>query len=337
MQSVHDFVTSFFQAAVTQGPAADTKDNTGQETTAQQTTTISPIATQEFPIEGGNEQIDEDQQWPSPEPAVTQSQLTIAALQEEIEFLKQQVRDYQEEAERVREVYQSEYNLHILAKVASAEERTKSEFMCSECAELFTTVGYKVVEVPLTGVIPESSIIEEKGEEETDKPVATQEPAGPPEAVIDKPAVTQEPASSPEVLEEQTDKPAVTQEPAGSSKSLEEEIDKPAVTQEPAGSPKALEEKTDIPAVTQEPAGSPKSMEEETDRPAVTQEPAGSPATTEEEKGPSAITQEPADSLETAKEEIKLPAATQEPAGSPVTVEEEEVIVIQEQSAEEQG
>jgi len=177
----------------------------------------------------------------------------MAALQEEVEFLKQQVQEYQEEAERVREVYQSEYNLHILAKVASAEERTKSEFMCSECAELFTTVGYKVVEVPLTGVIPESSIIKEKGEEE-----------------INKPATTQEPAGSPEVLEEQTDKPAVTQEPAGSSKALEEETDKPAVTQEPAGSSKALEEETNTPAVTQEPAGSPKVLEQEIDRPAVT-------------------------------------------------------------------
>lgn len=139
MQGVHDFVTSFLQAAVTQEPAADTQDNIGQEAVTQQTTTTSPVATQEFPVQSGDKQVDENQQRPSPHPVETQSQITIAALQEEIEFLKQRAQEYQEEAERVIEVYQNEYNLHILAKVASAEERTKSEFMCSECAELFTT------------------------------------------------------------------------------------------------------------------------------------------------------------------------------------------------------
>ena len=173
MQGVHDFVTSFFQAAVTQEPAADTQDSIGQMSAQQETATTSLGATKELPAEDDNEQRKKDPQHPSPHPADTDSQPTIAALQEEIEFLKRQVQEYQEEAERVREAYQSEYNLHILAKVASAEEKTKSEFMCSECTELFTTVGYKVVEVPLTGVIPESSIIEEKGEEQTDKPAVT--------------------------------------------------------------------------------------------------------------------------------------------------------------------
>ena len=154
MQGVHDFVTSFSEVAVTQEPAADTQDNTGRVTAAQQTTTTSLDATQDFPAEGGNEKMEEDQHRPPLEPALTQSQLTISALQEEIEFFKQQVQDYQEEVERVKEVYQSEYNLHILARVASAEERTKSEYMCSECAELSTTAGYKIVEVPLMGVIP---------------------------------------------------------------------------------------------------------------------------------------------------------------------------------------
>jgi len=184
--------------------------------------------------------------------------------------------------------------------VASAEESTKSEYMCSECVELFTTVGYKVVEEPVTGVIPESSAIEKKGEEE-----------------IDKPATTQEPADSPKVVEEEIHKPAATQEPADSPEAGEEETDKPAATQEPAGPPKVVEEEKEPPAVTQEPAGSPKAVEEEINKPAVTQEPAGSPRVTEEEKEP--------------------PVATQEPAGSRVTEKEEELIVIQEQSGDEQG
>ena len=128
--------------------------------------------------------------------------------------------------------------------MASAEERTKSEFMCSECANLFTTAGYKIVEVSLSGAIPESSTVEKKGEGEIEKPSVTQEPTGPSGAdkeEIEKPAVTQEPAGSPEAKEEQIDRPAAPQEPAGSPEVVEEQIDTPADTQEPAGSPKALE------------------------------------------------------------------------------------------------
>jgi len=91
MQSVHDFVTLFSEATVTQELAADTQDNICQMAVAQETATISPGATQELPVGGGNEQMDEDQHRPPLEPAVTQSQPTISALQEEIEFLKRQI------------------------------------------------------------------------------------------------------------------------------------------------------------------------------------------------------------------------------------------------------
>lgn len=49
----------------------------------------------------------------------------------------------------VKEAYQNEYNLHILAQVASATEKSQyNEYMCNECGELYTQAGYKIVQVP---------------------------------------------------------------------------------------------------------------------------------------------------------------------------------------------
>jgi len=223
MQSVHSFVTLFSEAAVTQEPAADTQGNIGQVASTQETATTSPGATQEPPVGGINDQMNEDQQLPPLEPAVAQAQPTISALQEEIEFLKSQIQDYQEEIIRVKEGYQNEYNLHILARVASAAEKTKSEYMCSECGELYTQAGYKIIAVPVTGVIPEPSAVVVKMEE---------------------PTVTQEPAGSPKNVQEEIEQLAVTQEPAGSPKTVQEQTERPAATQEPAGSPKTIQVET---------------------------------------------------------------------------------------------
>jgi len=192
--------------------------------------------------------MNEDQHLPPLEPAVAQAQPTISALQEEIEFLKSQIQDYQDEIIRVKEVYQNEYNLHMLARVASAAEKSKSEYMCSECGELFTNAGYKIIAVPITGVIPEPSAIVVKAEE----PAVTQEPAGP-----SKIAEAERQPPQPAAVIVEIEQPAATQEPTGSTKAVEKEIEKPAATQEPAGSLKAMEEEIEQPAVTQELAGSP--------------------------------------------------------------------------------
>ena len=122
----------------------------------------------------------EKQPLPPLEPAFTQGQPTISSLQEEIEFLKSQIQDYQEEIIRVKEAYQNEYNLHILARVASAIEKSQyNEYMCSECGELYTQAGYKIVQVPMTTTSSQLSPVMIK----TEQPAATQEPAGSPKAV----------------------------------------------------------------------------------------------------------------------------------------------------------
>jgi len=78
-----------------------------------------------------------------------------------------------------RETYQKELNLHILAQVASAAKKSTekdqySEYMCSECGDLYTRAGYKIVEVPLFGASPVPSHVLVK----TEHPDVTQEPAG---------------------------------------------------------------------------------------------------------------------------------------------------------------
>lgn len=86
--------------AVTQEPATDPTGNT-----------------QEPPIADANDQIDAEQRSIPPlEPTTTQALATLAFLQEEIEFLESQIKDYQQEIIMVKETYQNEFNLHILAQ-----------------------------------------------------------------------------------------------------------------------------------------------------------------------------------------------------------------------------
>lgn len=94
-----------------------------------------------------------------------------------------------------RETYQKKLNLYILAQVASVAEKSienyqYSEYMCSECGDLYTRAGYKIVEVPLSGAGPVPSPVIVKKEH---------------------PAVTQEPAGSSRILEKETKPPWPTQ------------------------------------------------------------------------------------------------------------------------------
>ena len=130
MQSVDNFVTLFSEAAITQEPATekskvDTQGDIGQVAVTKEPATdptghtqephvgkqkdddlhvavaqkpaTDPIGdTQEPPVADGNDQMDAEQQsLPPLEPAVTQAPPTLASLQEEIEFLKSQIKDYQ--------------------------------------------------------------------------------------------------------------------------------------------------------------------------------------------------------------------------------------------------
>jgi len=79
-----------------------------------------------------------------------------------------------------REAYEKELNLYILAQVASAAEKSTekdrhNEYMCSECGDLYSRAGYKIIEVPLPGSTHVSAPVIVKKE----RPAVTQEPAGP--------------------------------------------------------------------------------------------------------------------------------------------------------------
>lgn len=226
MQSVHSVVTLSFEAAVTQEPAADTQGNIGQVAATQETTTTPPGDTQEPPVGGINVQINaEAQPLPPLEPTTPQARPTISALQEEIEFLKSQIHDYQEEIIRVKEACQNERNLHILAWVACAAEKSKeNEYMCANCGEIYTQAGYKVVAESMTGVIPEPSVVVVEMKELVVTQIAEAKTEPPqPSAETEQPVVTQEPACSPKMVQEQTEKPAATQEQVGSPKTVQEQ------------------------------------------------------------------------------------------------------------------
>jgi len=212
MQSAHNFVTLFSlkEVVVTQEPAAetskvDTQDDIGHVAVTQELATDPTGATQEPPVGkqkdndlhvavtqepatdptgdtqeppvvDANDQIDAEQRsLPPLEPAATQAPAILASLQEEIEFLKSQIKDYQQEIIMVKETYQNEFNLHILAQVASVAEKSQyNEYMCSECGEIYTQAGYKIVKVPMTGASPQPSPVVIK----TEQPAVTQEPGG---------------------------------------------------------------------------------------------------------------------------------------------------------------
>ena len=104
----------------------------------------------------------------------------MASLQQENEFLKIEIEAYKQELTRVREVYERELNLYMLAHEASAAEKSAEkeryeEYMCSQCGDLYARAGYKAVESPLPGSTPTTTPIIIKKE----CPAATQEPAGP--------------------------------------------------------------------------------------------------------------------------------------------------------------
>ena len=70
--------------------------------------------------------------------------------------MKSKIKAYQQELTKAREAYEKELKLYMLAQVASAAEKSAekdqySEYMCSECGDLYSRAGYKIVEVLLSG------------------------------------------------------------------------------------------------------------------------------------------------------------------------------------------
>lgn len=110
----------------------------------------------------------------------TQSRVTLASILQENEFLKSELEVYKKELIMAREAYERELNLYTLAHAASTVEKSAkkdqySEYMCSQCGNIYHQVGYKIVKVPLPGSTPTSNPIIVKKE----RPAITQEPAGP--------------------------------------------------------------------------------------------------------------------------------------------------------------
>jgi hypothetical protein len=146
------------------------------------------------------------------EPVASQSKQTLTDVLEENNFLNSQLEAYQQELARAKEAYEKELNSYTASHLATlAEQTTESickEYMCCQCGDIYYRAGYKVVQVPLPGIVPPPFPFEAKTE-----PAATQEPAGSTK-IKTKPVVTQEPAGPSKIKNE----PAATQEPSGSSR-----------------------------------------------------------------------------------------------------------------------
>jgi hypothetical protein len=136
------------------------------------------------------------------EPVISKPKPTMANVLKENEFLKSQLKAYQQELVRAREAYEKELTRYAFKRTTTLAEQTTErickEYMCCQCRNIYYQAVYKIVQVPVPGAAPTPSPFEVK------------------------PAVTQEPAGS---IKLKT-KPTVTQEPRGLSKSKTE----PAVT-----------------------------------------------------------------------------------------------------------
>jgi len=58
-----------------------------------------------------------------------------------------------------REAYEKELNIYTLAQVASVAEKSADkdrydEYMCSQCGDLYSGDGYRVIKFPLPGPTP---------------------------------------------------------------------------------------------------------------------------------------------------------------------------------------
>jgi hypothetical protein len=114
------------------------------------------------------------------EPVTSKPKQTMADVLEENEFLKSQLEAYQQELDRAREAYEKELSRYTLERTTTlAEQTTESickEYICCQCRDIYYRAGYKIIQVPLPGIVPPPSPFEAKIKTE---PAATQEPASP--------------------------------------------------------------------------------------------------------------------------------------------------------------
>jgi hypothetical protein len=100
------------------------------------------------------------------EPVIPKSKPTMVDVLEENEFFKSQLEAYQQELARAREAYEKELNRYALERTATlAAQTTESickEYMCCQCGDIYYRAGYKIIQVPLPGIVPPPSPFEDK-------------------------------------------------------------------------------------------------------------------------------------------------------------------------------
>jgi hypothetical protein len=135
------------------------------------------------------------------EPVTPQLEPTMAFVLEENEFLNYELEAYKQELAMAKEAYEKELNLYTLARTVTMSERNTTEnpcreYMCYQCGDIYYQAGYKVMQIPMSGVSPTPPTFPVKEEL-----VVTQEPAI---VVTQKPSIaeTQEPTGPPKTKTE---------------------------------------------------------------------------------------------------------------------------------------
>jgi hypothetical protein len=114
------------------------------------------------------------------EPVTPQPEPTMAFVLQENEFLRSVLEAYKQELSMANESYEKELKLYTLARIATMAEGTTTEnlcreYMCSQCGDIYYQAGYKLIQILMPGASPAPTTFAVKEE----KPVVTQEPAGP--------------------------------------------------------------------------------------------------------------------------------------------------------------
>jgi hypothetical protein len=101
-----------------------------------------------------------------------QPEPTMAYVLIENEFLRSELEAYKQELVMVKEAYDKELKLYILARIATmTEEKTKEnqcrDYMCSQCGDIYYQASYKVTQIPMPGASPAPTIFAVKEENPT--------------------------------------------------------------------------------------------------------------------------------------------------------------------------
>jgi hypothetical protein len=167
-------VTQEPATAETQEPTVDIVIET-QESKAQGAATLLSLHREAETQESTADPVDAPQEPASAvvtatqEPVTSQQEPTMASFLQENEFLKSELEANKQDLAMEKEAYEKELNLYNLDRIATMSEgftteNLCSEYMCSQCGDIYYQAGYKVTQIPMPRASPTPSTFAVKEE-----------------------------------------------------------------------------------------------------------------------------------------------------------------------------